>query len=197
MKGLQLEAKKVVLEVRTAGVSIEVSREELRKQTVHAMRWGHTLVVRMSNSAADFKGSYCAEDTFPSAVFEQPHWPSDVSLDSASAHPFAKVLRATDLASAGSKFHTSRDFRVVVTSTFKPDNYARLLADALPLEHLQAVAIVERASAAPLKLSGAHEMFKGRTAEADAIGEADQISLLAERKQAQEEERENALAKVK
>ena len=62
---------------------------------------------------------------------------------------------------------------------------------------MQAIAIVDRSGSAPLKLAGAHEVFKGRTAEADAIGGDDQISLLAERKQAEEEERENALAKVK
>ena len=192
-----VEAKKVVLDVRTAGTPIETAREGLRTQLVHAMRYGHILVLRMANSAADFKGTYCGADTLPLELFEQPKWPTDKSLGAGTDHPFAKVLRPADLGTAGGTFHTSKDFRVVVTSTFKPDNYARLLADALPLEAMQAIAIVDRSGSAPLKLAGAHEVFKGRTAEADAIGGDDQISLLAERKQAEEEERENALAKVK
>ena len=32
------------------------------------MRWGHLLVLRMANTAADFSGSYCAPDTFPTQV---------------------------------------------------------------------------------------------------------------------------------
>ena len=41
------------------------------------------------------------------------------------------------------------------------------------------------------------QVMKGRTAESDAMGSEDRTSLLAERRQAEEEERENALAKIK
>jgi hypothetical protein len=47
-----VEAKKVVTDVRMAGTTVEAAREGLRTQLVHAMRWGHLLVVRMANSAA-------------------------------------------------------------------------------------------------------------------------------------------------
>ena len=42
-----------------------VRDEGLREQLVHAMRYGHILVLRMANSAADFKGTYCGADTLP------------------------------------------------------------------------------------------------------------------------------------
>jgi hypothetical protein len=192
-----VEAKQLVLQVRQAGVSLDDAREGLRKQLMHAMRYGHILVVRLANSAADFKGTYCTDDAFPHAVFERPKWPSDASLEASASctSPFAKVLRPKDVAGAGGRFHVSRDFRVVLTSTFKPDSYARLLGEALPLAHLQPIHIVERMG--NLELTGAHERMKGRTAGADAEGIADQISLLAERRQAEDEEKENALAKVK
>ena len=152
-----LEAKRVVLEVRSAGVSLEAARSNLRTELVRAMRHGHTLVVHMANSAADFTHAYCADDAFPLAVFEQPLWPSDKSLQlpPQDASPFAAVLRAGDLAASGGKFHCHRDFRVVVTSTFKPDNYEKLLQGALPLQHLQPVEVfVPSEAARALALAG-------------------------------------------
>ena len=50
--------------------------------------------------------------------------------------------------------------------------------------------------AGAVQLEGAHQRMKGRTAESDAMGTEDRTSLLAERRQAEDEERENALAKV-
>ena len=148
----------------------------------------------MSNSAADFINAYCAEDTFPIAVFDPNLWPRDQSIEPSSTDtPFAKVLRPPDVARSGGKFHTSKDFRVVVTSTFKPDNYDRLLKDSLPLDKIQAISICELKRGA-LGLSGAAAM-KGRTQAGDLT--EDRTSLLAERRQAEDEERENALSKVK
>ena len=160
------------------------------------MRFGHTLVVRLANSAADFKDTYCAAESFPLAVFEKPQWPLDQPLELDSSNAFAKVLKPADAAAGGGKFHVSKDFRVVVTSTFKPDAFERLLGESLPLSHLQPMQVCDRVSGA-VQLSGAHQTMKGRTAEGDAIGSDDRTSLLAERRQAEEEERENALAKVK
>ena len=46
-----------------------------REQLVHAMRWGHMLVVRMANTAADFRGTYCSADAFPPEVFDYARLP--------------------------------------------------------------------------------------------------------------------------
>ena len=161
-----IEAKKTVLEVRSAGVTLEKARESLREPLMQSMkyvhackqqkqhitpppprslplhitppplalspsptylhflpaphRYGHTLVVRMANSAADFLTSYCSPEAFPLQVFEQPVWPNDTPLELSSSSPFAKVLKEKDL--TGGKFHVNKDFRVVVTSTFKPES---------------------------------------------------------------------------
>ena len=95
-----LEAKRMVLEVRSAGVPIADARESMRRQLVRAMRYGHTLVIRLANSAADFVDSYCADDAFPLAVFDQTLWPCDKALDlyPRSSSPFARALRAEDVA---------------------------------------------------------------------------------------------------
>ena len=43
---------------------------------------GHTLVIRMADSAADFVGSYCADDCFPTRLFDGATLPSgNVSFD--------------------------------------------------------------------------------------------------------------------
>ena len=72
----------------------------MRRQLVRAMRYGHTLVIRLANSAADFVDSYCADDAFPLAVFDQTLWPCDKALDlyPRSSSPFARALRAEDVA---------------------------------------------------------------------------------------------------
>ena len=75
-----VEAKKLVLEVRSAGTPLEAVREQLRAELVHAMRWGHSLVVRMTNTAADFAGSYCAPDAFPVELFDAAAVPAASSI---------------------------------------------------------------------------------------------------------------------
>ena len=235
-----IEAKKTVLEVRSAGVTLEKARESLREPLMQSMkyvhackqqkqhithhlllalslctshhhlplslpltylhflpaphRYGHTLVVRMANSAADFLTSYCSPEAFPLQVFEQPVWPNDTPLELSSSSPFAKVLKEKDL--TGGKFHVNKDFRVVVTSTFKPESYERFLKESLPLDKLQAICICDRVSG-ETKFAAPHLMMKGRTADGDQNNlTEDRTTLLAERRQADEEERENALAKV-
>jgi hypothetical protein len=71
-----VEAKRAVLDLRMAGTSMDALRERLRLQLVHSLRWGHTLVVRMANSAADFSHTYCDERSFPHALFTRAALPS-------------------------------------------------------------------------------------------------------------------------
>ena len=55
------------------------------------MRWGHLLVLRMANTAADFGGSYCSPESFPKQLFEVNALPSGTD---AAKHPvFSKVSR--------------------------------------------------------------------------------------------------------
>ena len=55
------------------------------------MRWGHLLVLRMANTAADFGGSYCSPESFPTQLFEAGALPSGTD---AAKHPvFSKVAR--------------------------------------------------------------------------------------------------------
>ena len=99
------------------------------------------------------------------------------------------------MAGVGGKLHVPRDFRVVVTSTFQPDNYERLLGKSLPLSHLQPIQIFDSTSQRPPALAPDAMRMKGKTADGELT--EDRTSLLAERRQAEDEDRENALAKVK
>ena len=83
-----------------------------------------------------------------------------------------------------------------MTSTFKPDNYEGLLRESLPLKHLQPMQVFDRSTTGFASSDPALRM-KGRTLEAEVGGAADRVSLLAERRQAEDEERENALANIK
>ena len=66
-----IEAKKLVLDVAKKKTRDEVL-ENLRKELVAAMRFGHVLYVRLGDSAADFKTMFNGEDTFPSmAIFNR------------------------------------------------------------------------------------------------------------------------------
>ena len=174
-----IEAKRIVLDVRTAGLPLEAVREELRRSLVHALIYGHTLMVRCANSAPDFVGTYCHDDYFPRAVFQQPQWPTGKDIkpgDSAGCGPFARVFKPSDADHFGpdGRVHVSKDFKVVVTSTFQPAKHAEYLRAQLPLEHLQTCHLIDRGtSAAPLE--GAKRM-KGRTAEGELT--ADRTTLI-------------------
>lgn len=112
-----VEAKKVVLDVRVAGMSIDAAREQLREQLVHAMRWGLTLLIRLSNSAADFQQTYCSDDCFPHAVFDRTKLPT--GRDAAADPIFSKILRPADVQKEGGRLHVPASFRVCVSSFFK------------------------------------------------------------------------------
>lgn len=139
-----VHAKQLVLEVRGAGVPVGDAREGLRKSLVHAMRWGHTLVVRMADSAADFMGSYCADDCFPARLFDGSATPSGTEI-ARSGSVWAKVLRPSDLESG--RFFVPGHFRVCVTSVFDAAKFEQRLGDALPLDVLQPVLVQPTAGA--------------------------------------------------
>ena len=86
--------------MKVSGTSIEKAREGLRSELVHAMRWGHTLLVRMANTAADFVHSYCSADHFPVEIFDSSALPSGKELTVGGSHPFCGVIRAQDVKQA-------------------------------------------------------------------------------------------------
>mmetsp|Transcript_56704 Transcript_56704/g.155886 ORF Transcript_56704/g.155886 Transcript_56704/m.155886 type:complete len:192 (+) Transcript_56704:92-667(+) len=139
----------MVVDIRMGGGKIEDAREQLRGELVHAMRYGHYLVVRMANSAADFVGTYCADDSFPVGLFEQPKVPA--GRDAAKDAAFSKVLRPADIKVSHGMLNVPTAFQVVITSTFKADNYEKLLKASLPLAHIQPIAIFEPSAKARAK----------------------------------------------
>ena len=95
---------------------MEAAREKLRKQLVHAMQWGHTLVIRMSDTAAGFLAHYCHEDYFPKELFDINKLPS--GKDAEQDEVFCKVLRDEELTDTGGRCPVPPTFTVVVTSMF-------------------------------------------------------------------------------
>ena len=81
-------------QVRVAKVELAAVREGLRMQLVHAMRWGHTLLIRLANTAADFEHSYCDPDTFPLQLFDASQSPA--GTDAAASPVWSRVLRGAD-----------------------------------------------------------------------------------------------------
>ena len=66
-----------------------------------------------------------------------------------------QVLRPADTGGGPAPLPVPPQFSVVVTSTFKPDNYEKLLQGALPLQHLQPVEVfVPSEAARALALAG-------------------------------------------
>ena len=164
--------------MRVAGVSVEKVREELRDQLVHAMRWGHTLVIRMANTAADFLHTYCHDESFPRLLFEHDQLPSGAVLPNGQHPVFSKVLRPQEITTSGGQFGVPSTFRIVVSSTFKPDAHASLLGESLPLEHLQPIHIVQRGSSSG-PVAGGKLLLKGQTKEGQLTGDRTTLILQA------------------
>jgi hypothetical protein len=65
-----IEAKMMVMDEHQGKRSLAQIREAARRSFVNAMRYGQILLVRMSNTAARFKGRYSDPKTFPLAIFD-------------------------------------------------------------------------------------------------------------------------------
>ena len=154
-----VEAKKMVLDVAMKRATHEEVMESLRLQLVNCMKFGQTLYIRMADSACDFRNTFTSDDHFPLGVFDRATIDSLTDFRDCggenlwgSAHPLAKVLREADLvqgifqarfshkAKSGDEDDDKREgFDVVVATQFKPDDFAEMLADALPLAQLQPI----------------------------------------------------------
>lgn len=130
-----IEAKQLVLEVRSPAKSardLATARFGLRKKLVHALRWGHTMVVRLSDTAPDWP-YYCDAAHFPLEIFDRPLLPS--GKDAAADPVFSKVLRESDTADAGGHLFVPETFGVVLTSSFSEEVYEEHLSRALSNLH--------------------------------------------------------------
>lgn len=118
-----VELKQLVVRLRTrAELTLDDAREELRAKLVHAMRWGHNLVLRLGTSAPDFD-RLCSPEHFPAELLAGVDAvPIGANL---VGHPLGAVLRAGD-AQAG-VFVVADAFRIVVTCNFAANKYAGYL----------------------------------------------------------------------
>ena len=166
-----IEAKKLVLDVAMKKRTHEEAMEGLRVELVNCMRFGHTLYLRLTDSACDFKNMFNGDDTFPLALFDRSVVTSlseyrDKSLWGAE-HPLAKVLRAEDLTQgifqprfshkARSEDGTLEGFEVVACTQHPVAEFEGFLKDALPLELMQP--ILPQPSTVRLKYSHYNQEF--------------------------------------
>lgn len=138
-----VELKRLVLGLHSGQATLEGAREELRRQLVHAMRWGHHLVLRLGTSAPDWS-RLCSAEHFPAELLaDASAMPVGANL---VGHALDGVLRSGD-AQAG-VFVVSERFGVVVTCNFAADTFERYLAPSLGhcWDALQPVCIVTETS---------------------------------------------------
>ena len=165
-----IEAKRVVLEARVANMALDTVRESLRLQLVRAMRWGHTLLVRMTNTAADFENAYCHDEYFPKCLFDVKLSPA--GKEASSSDTWSRVLRPADL-SAAKNFVVPASFRVVLSSAFGPDSYDEFLRGSLPMSALQPCHIID-----PTKDGASSStLLKGQTKEGQLTGDRTSLVL--------------------
>jgi hypothetical protein len=135
-----LEMKRFVVQLRMGEAELAAVLEEMRAKLVHAMRWGHTLVIRLGTSAPDWS-KLTSERFFPVALLEHADAvPIGTNL---VGHSLGGVLRQEEI-QAG-VFVVAHGFRVVVTSNFASDKFEGYLSGSLPSwERLQPICVVTR-----------------------------------------------------
>ena len=141
------------------------------------MRWGLTLLIRLTNSAADFSNAYCSADCFPLAVFDRAKLPS--GRDAAADDVFKSVLRGADVATEGGRLHVPASFRVCVSSFFSAEGYERFLKDSLPLAHMQPMHVVDPSAKTRVADLPPDEkpLLKGQTNEGQLTGDRTSLVL--------------------
>ncbi|KAI8928700.1 hypothetical protein BC831DRAFT_447111 [Entophlyctis helioformis] len=133
--GLFLEAKKYVVETLILKrMSHDDAMEDMRTILVAALKHGRTLVIRMSDSAADFLKRFTDETRFPAhtvmqrggrRMYDEAHW--------------RPVVRDADLENG--MFVPRPGFWVVVTSAFEVEDYEEFLGKSVPLDEMVPVYI--------------------------------------------------------
>jgi hypothetical protein len=129
-----IEAKKYVIETMiTKKLSLTDALEDMRRLLVLAMKEGRPLVIRMTDSAADFKLQFVREECFPAQVFQ------NAGLKFYQQDFFSKVVRPQDMPDG--VWVTKPGFYVIVTSLFDAAMYKMYLEKSLPLAYMTPISI--------------------------------------------------------
>ena len=153
-----LIAKQMFLDEKSGVRTHDVVMRDTRKLLVEAMRDGKRFVIALENKATDFAGGvFSGPDWLPMSVFDQrvvnaldfcmadsprresePFWQGLWESD----HPFAQVLRESDLLD-GAKFFVGRGFEVVVTTHLPVDQYIADLRNSMPMGRLKGMQAIK------------------------------------------------------
>jgi hypothetical protein len=129
-----IEAKKYVIETLiTKKMAQSDALEEMRKCLVLAMKQGKPLVIRMTDSAADFELSFVRDDCFPPEIFQ------NAGSKFFKKEYYSKVVRQEDMENG--VWVTKEGFHVVVTTMFDHRMYQMYLQKCLPLKHMTPILI--------------------------------------------------------
>jgi len=136
-----IDAKYILNKVSvTKEITVEKMREDLRQRLVSAMKFGQPVHIRMERSAVPFKGTYCAPDLFPEAVFRN-------NLFQDEAH-YKPVIRDSDLSDWPGAFPGRMKDGVYsfVTTDFDMESTREFLPAVLPYFDEMAIVEVDPAS---------------------------------------------------
>ena len=141
-----IEAKHLLLDKVKHVRTVADINESLRGDVVRSLKHGMMLVLRMSNSAVDFKTQFSHPDLFPREVFDPATFCNEAV--------YSRLVRPADLTQGlfvpqFAPFEVGPDqlqvidngFRVIVTSSFLLADYASFLNDAIDLAHCGVIVI--------------------------------------------------------
>ena len=134
--GLFVEAKKILVETLILKkITMQVTLDNLRKMLVSCLKYGRTLVIRMTDSACDFMTTFTHPDFFPA---------SDLLVEAGqrfkSEEYWRKVVRDEDLERDG-QFNVKDEFCVIILSTLSAHEYKNSLENAIPISGCAAIFI--------------------------------------------------------
>lgn len=133
-----VEAKKLFLAKMHGAATVDDQLEELRRQLLTAMRYGHCLLLSLTDSAVDFLQQYNSPTSFPTRALFQPTLFQQESTYSALLRP-ADVDDPRGIWYAQKAIHP--EFRLVVTSQFEAADAESFLRESIPLDHCTIVHI--------------------------------------------------------
>eukprot|EP01065_Artemidia_motanka_P053038 TRINITY_DN9743_c0_g1_i2.p2 TRINITY_DN9743_c0_g1~~TRINITY_DN9743_c0_g1_i2.p2 ORF type:complete len:237 (+),score=120.55 TRINITY_DN9743_c0_g1_i2:1127-1837(+) len=127
-----MNAKGLVLRQVMEKVPLEDIREEMRQQLVASLKYGKVLHVDMDNSATDFKKLYD-----PASLPDHFWFHSEMSKE----ERMKAILTPEEVADKQTTAWRQDQYRCVVTSKFKFDEYKEYLADSIPLDRFEVLSL--------------------------------------------------------
>lgn len=135
----QIDCKAIAL-ADLRGSTTEAEREKARAKLVAAMFRGYTCVMAMSNSAPSFKSKICEDTTLPLAVFNQTEFDKEDVWRKLTRDREADTMV---FGASGSEYMAKHpDFKLVVLSSFEPEDALEFLGAEMPLEHCCVVSVL-------------------------------------------------------